>query len=160
MLLIAAREMVHRRNHQPQAWPSNRVFWAAQRIEYALRTTEKVELLMKRFELAWFDAAADADKPIPDVAPENALPAPGKTFLSKEEAKQRADQIGLQTKSIRKIGIHQQWAHDIAAAPEKYQAPSVEAALKALQVFGVEWSAVLVERARQLGLTNLVGEPA
>lgn len=158
MLLVAIREMAHRRNREQENWPNNRLFWAAQRLAHELRSTEKPELLLKRFELAWFDAAGDADKPIPESSPENAIPAPAKSYLSKEEAKQRADQIGLHAKSIRKIGIQQQWAYDIADAPEKYEAPSIEAALKALKVFGVEWHEKLIERARVVGLVDLVGE--
>lgn len=154
MMQIAAREMAKRRNHEPQSWPSNRLFWAARRMAYDLTNPELTEKTrLQRFEIAYSDAAKDADKPIPDVSPANALPAPGKTTITRQEAQERADQIGLK---LGKLDTTKRWAFDIAAAPEKFPLPSIEAALKALRAFGAEWPAALIERARSLGLSDLV----
>lgn len=149
LLLVAIREMGHRRNHQPQAWPSRRLFWAAQRLAHELRSVEQPEKLLKRFELAWYDAAHDADKPIPDVAPASALPAPGKTTLSKQDARQRAEQIGLR---MGQGNSARQWALDIANDPQRFSAASIQAALNALDGWGIALTQALNERASALGL--------
>lgn len=153
LMLVAIREMSNRRNRMPENWPDCRTFWAAQRIGSHDMLSTKPEQLQKRFELAWFEAHADKDKPIPQPSDANALPAPGKTTISAEEAKQRASQIGLQ---LSKADNTRKWALDIANHPKNFQRNSIEGALKALQVWGIEWPQALIDRAHDVGLGELV----
>lgn len=159
LMLVAMRELANRENRQPESWPSNRLFWAAQRIAYDLRTCDKPERMLKRFELAWFEAGADANKPIPTVADASALPAPGKTTISRDEAQKRANQIGLRVggaSTVEKIAHANLTA--ICDNAEKYPRCTIEYALKALQHFKREIPQKLVERARALGLEKLINE--
>lgn len=151
LLLVAMREMNNRQNRQLEQWPDARTFWAAQRVGRDL-TRMSAEKLQIRFDLAWFESANDVNKPIP-VATDSALPSPGETTLTQEEAKARAQQIGLQ---VGRADSARQWAFDIAKEPKQFGPASIEAAIKALKVFGTAISAPLIERAKELGLGDLV----
>lgn len=153
LMLVAIREMANRRNRMPENWPDCRTFWAAQRIGSHDMLSVPPEKLQKRFELAWFEAHADKDKPIPQPSDANALPAPGKATISAEEARQRASQIGLQ---LNKADNTRKWAMDIASNPKNFQRNSIEGALKALQVWGIEWPQALIDRAHDVGLSEMV----
>ena len=137
-------------------WPSLRLFWAAQRIGNDLLGSN-YKALAGRWEAAWHEAATDAAKPIPQPSEAYALPAPGKTSLSREEAQRRIAEIGLQ---LGKVGTERKWALQIAQAPEMFQRVSIEAAIKALKAWGVALPQALIERAQALCLDGLLTEQA
>lgn len=93
-LHTAIREMGNRRQHRPENWPSNRHFWAAASIGNDLLLLPPRDLL-HRWREAWQCAADRADEAIPQVAPDRALAAPGKTHLSREEAAKLCDTLKL-----------------------------------------------------------------
>lgn len=94
-LHAAIREMGNRRQHRPEHWPSNRHFWAAASIGNDLLLQPPRDLL-HRWREAWQCAANRADDPIPQAEPaRQALPAPGKTHISREEAAERCETLKL-----------------------------------------------------------------
>lgn len=94
-LHAAIREMGNRRQHRTENWPSNRHFWAAASIGNDLLLQPPRDLL-HRWREAWQCAASRADDPIPERQPDQqALPAPGKTHISREDAEVRVEQLKL-----------------------------------------------------------------
>lgn len=153
LLHLAIREMGNRRNRLPEHWPDCRTFWAAQRLGMDLLTWD-VPKLQKRWELAWVEAAADASKPIPAATDINALPAPGKTTLSREEAQKLSGAIGL------KLSVggrsHEAQARrnlqNICNAPDELPRVTIEYALGALKFWHLDVPEKLTRRAIALGL--------
>lgn len=152
----AVTQLSARRNRLPEVWPSLRLFWAAQRIGNDLLGSN-YKALAGRWEAAWHEAAADANKPIPQPSEACALPEPGKTTLPKEEAQRRIAEIGLQ---LGQVGSERKWALQIAQAPDAFQRVSIEAAIKALKAWGVALPQALLERAQALCLDGLLTEQA
>ncbi|WP_375592271.1 replication protein P [Chitiniphilus eburneus] len=153
LLHIAIECAAARRNGEPENWPSPRVFWAAQKMGGDLLGMPAAQL-RGRWLAAWDRAAAMQDQPIPPAAdPASALPAPGCITLTREEAQQRAAQIGLDV-SRHRSDTHRRWAYDIAREPKRYPRCSVELALGALNTFGEDLARFpeLLERARLLGV--------
>ncbi|MBA4710529.1 replication protein P [Aquitalea aquatica] len=85
----AATEMGKRRAHLPQSWPSPALYWAAVAMGGDILTSEY------RHVAGRWKAALDANRsnmaPIPDVAPDRALPAPK---MDSETAKRRMAELG------------------------------------------------------------------
>lgn len=131
----AVTEMGKRRRGEPENWPTWQVFWAAQRLGNDLLQLSYPKL-QKRWEAAWLEAAQDQGKPIPERSGP-ALPAPGHTTLTREEAAKRASELGAAIGSGRRS---RQWAFDIAEGTRqhanRYSVCQIDMAARALLAFG------------------------
>lgn len=70
----AVEELCKRRNRQPQTWPFTGLYWATVRIGGDMLTME-YKSLSGRWKSA-ITSCRDCTDPVPDVAPDKALPAP------------------------------------------------------------------------------------
>ncbi|TJZ66825.1 replication protein P [Chitiniphilus eburneus] len=153
LLHVAIECAMARRRGEPEHWPNPRVFWAAQKLGGDLLAMPAPQL-RGRWLAAWDRAAAMRDRPIPPPAdPATALPAPGHTTLTREQAQQRAAQIGLNV-SHQRGDTHRRWAYDIAREAHRFPRCSVALALSALATFGEDLAGypALLDRARVLGV--------
>ncbi len=90
----AVAEMQRRRSGEPQTWPDGRLFWAAAQLGNDL-LAHSYRDLAGRWQTAYELAAGMANDPVPDVDPNSALPAPGKTHISREEAAARCETLKI-----------------------------------------------------------------
>ena len=149
---------VRRKYGEPEGWPSNRLFWAYQRIGGDL-LGDRTRELRKRFAVAYAEAAADENKPIPEASREPALPAPGKTTITQEEAKKRADTI-KQAAQIGKSTQFTAWAYAIANDPGAVPTVSLERAINAFVAWGVQIPQSLADFVTSKGLQKLLPQEA
>lgn len=147
---------LRRKYGEPENWPSNRLFWAYQRIGGDL-LGDRTRELRKRFAVAYAEAAADENKPIPQASQAAALPAPGKTTISQAEAKKRTDTL-KQAAQIGKSTQFTSWAYAIANDPADVPTISIERAIKAFIAWGVEIPQKLVDYIETKGLQKLMPE--
>ena len=101
---VAIEQMRNRRDRKTQRWPDNRTFWAAVRLGNDL-LAQSYDQLAARWAVAWKEAADKADEEIPDVAPDAALPAPGKTTIPVEEAKRRIAAMAARLGAAKRIVV-------------------------------------------------------
>lgn len=112
----AATEMGKRRAHAPQNWPSPPLYWAAVAMGSDILTSEY------RHVAGRWKNALEANKanmaPIPDVAPDHALPAPQ---MDNETAKRRIRELGVNIGGgITRLGWAEQIAKETAAGTYHY----------------------------------------
>lgn len=112
----AATEMGKRRAHAPQNWPSPPLYWAAVAMGSDILTSEY------RHVAGRWKHALEANKanmaPIPDVAPDRALPAPQ---MDNETAKRRIRELGVNIGGgVTRLGWAERIAKETAAGTYHY----------------------------------------
>lgn len=152
LLLVAIREMRKRVDRERNEWPDSRTYWAAVRVGGDLLTLAP-EKLLRRWELALHEAIADEHKPIPDVAADRALPAPGKTTISKADAARRAEDMARRAGGQKgPEAICRGVVESVCKKPHEAQSKTVEYAISALKFWRMEVPQKLTDRAVELGL--------
>ncbi|WP_283148995.1 hypothetical protein [Silvimonas soli] len=126
----AVGEMGKRRKRQQESWPSNRLFWAAQRIGNDLLIYPYRDLA-GRWKFAWNESVVDQGKAIPVVAPNVNLLENSSTF-NRAEASKRVGELNIKTAQ----GGPRKWAYDIAKEPKGKSLMQIQMACNALIAFG------------------------
>ena len=158
LFLQACNCALRRKNREPENWPSNRLFWAYQRIGPEI-LGERTRDLKKRFAVAYVEAEWDSGKPIPQQAESLSLPAAGKHTITQEDAKKRTEAL----RKAASVGISTQytaWAYAIARDPKSVPTVSVEKAIKAFIAWGVDIPENLLQFAKLNGLDKFIPEIA
>lgn len=108
-------------------WNNKLEYWATQSVGAFEVRNEPYAKMKSRWNKAIEELKADGE--LPDI-PERkeALPAPGRTSISKEEAKKRAAELGV---AIGRANP-KAWAHKIIKNPENYPAISLKMAKEAI----------------------------
>jgi hypothetical protein len=158
LFLQACNCALRRKNRDPENWPSNRMYWAYQRIGTEI-LGDRTRELKKRFLVAYAEAEWDSAKPIPSPAATLALPPVGKATITQEEAKKRTEAL----RKAASVGVSTQytsWAYAIAKDPQSVGTVSIEKAIKAFINWGVEIPPNLLEFAKKNGLDKFIPEIA
>lgn len=140
----AVSEMGKRRRREPQAWPSNVLFWAAARLGNDLLNLD-YRTLKGRWAASLAEAEQRAGDPIPDVEDGRALPPPS-PGLSRREAEGLVKHYGV---AVNKGKSRSDWALQIAEQPRSVSGYARRLAYEALLDMGVEVPAALAEYFRQ-----------
>lgn len=158
LFLQACNCALRRKNRESENWPSNRLFWAYQRIGPEI-LGERTRDLKKRFAVAYLEAEWDANKPIPQPVEALALPPVGKTTVSREEAAKRSALL-RQAANVGQVTQFTSWAYAIAKDPKAVPTTSVEKAIKAFIAWNVAIPQTLIDFAKAQGLEKFLPELA
>lgn len=129
----AQNNLARRDSGKPMRWSSKAVYWSYVAFgSHDLRNTPYV-VAKSRWQKTMNEIVADErDSGLPEIPPEReAIPAPGKTSITQEEAKSRVKAVAG---SVTGPTDHKAWARRILEAPAGYPAISVAMAREAMHV--------------------------
>lgn len=108
-------------------WKTKLAYWATKSVGQFEVRNEPFKRMESRWKKAVDELRLDGD--LPDIPPrQEALPAPGKTSISKEEAAKRKSEIGLNMGKKHPKA----WAKKIIEHPENYPSISLKFAQEAM----------------------------
>lgn len=129
---LAVKGMSERRIGRLGAWPHPAVYWAAVNVGVHELANTGYKAMQSRWEAALAAQIGRNEwEPIPQ--PSQALPAPGQTIATREEAEAALKRMNDASRVIKRTGDGRDWARKILATPQGRSVTAINAAKAALK---------------------------